>query len=100
MIDNQWHLPWPELKIPTYYPTILEPWSLQKYERLPQMGYFQDWQGEGDVYVLLQNGESWMSTARDEIDSQAPHVAAARGHVVVMGVGMGVALYNIRECPR
>ncbi len=95
MINSQWQLPWPELKIPTYYPTILGPWSLQKCERLPQMGYFQDWQGEGDVYALLQNGESWMSTAWDEIDSQAPHVAAARGHVVVMGAGMGVALYNI-----
>jgi hypothetical protein len=95
MTTSQWKLPWPELKVPTYRPTTLETWSLQKCERLPQMGYFQDWQGQGDVYALLQNGESWMSTASDELESQAPHVSAARGHVVIMGAGMGVALYNI-----
>lgn len=88
-------LPWPELKIPSYRPVTLDRWSLRKCEHLPQMGYFQDRQGAGDVYALLQNGESWMSTAWDEIESQAPHVAAARGHVVVMGAGMGVVLYNI-----
>jgi len=88
-------LPWPELKIPAYRPATLNPWSLRRCENLPQLGYFLDRQGAGDLYVLLQNGESWMSTAWDEIESQAPHVAAARGHVVVMGAGMGVALYNI-----
>jgi hypothetical protein len=40
-----------------------------------------------------------MSTAWDELDSQAPHVAAAHGHVVVMGAGMGVVLYNILANP-
>jgi hypothetical protein len=40
-----------------------------------------------------------MSTAWDEIDSQAPHVAAAHGHVVVMGAGMGVVLYNMLAKP-
>jgi hypothetical protein len=59
------------------------------------LGDFEDRQGAGVVYALLENRESWMSTAWDEIESQAPHVAAARGHVVVMGAGMGVVLYNI-----
>lgn len=88
-------LPWPELRIPAYRPGALERWSLQKYENLAQLGYFTDRQGAGLVYALLENGRSWMSTAWDEIESQAPHVAAARGHVVVMGAGMGVVLYNI-----
>jgi hypothetical protein len=95
MTRSEWKLPWPELKIPSYRPTALGAWSLQKCERLLQMGYFQDWQGQGDVYALLHNGESWMSTAWDEVDSQAPHVSAAKGRVVIMGAGMGVALYNI-----
>ena len=88
-------LPWPELEIPQYRPATLGPWSLIKCANLAQLGYFQDRQGAGDVYALLQNGENWMSTAWDEIESQAPHVAAATGHVVVMGAGLGIALYNI-----
>lgn len=100
MTDSQWDLPWPDLKIPAYRSMSLGPWSLQKHKRFPQMGYFRDWQeGQGDVYVLLRNGESWMSTALDEIDSNAPHVAAAKGQVVVMGAGMGLVLYNILSKP-
>jgi len=87
--------PWPDLNIPSYYPATLGPWTLRKCEQLSQLGYFQDRQGAGDVYALLRDGESWMSTAWDEIESQAPHLAAAKGHVVVMGAGMGVILYNI-----
>src|SRR4051812_19010373 len=99
MTTMQSELPWPELKIPTYRSTTLETWSLQKCERIMQMGYFQDWQRQGDVYALLQSGESWMSTALDELESQAPHVSAAKGHVVIMGAGMGVVLYNILAKP-
>lgn len=88
-------LPWHELQIPVYHPVTLDRWSLQKCVNLPQLGYFLDRQGAGDVYALLENGASWMSTAWDEIESQAPHVAAAKGHVVIMGAGMGVVLYNI-----
>lgn len=88
-------LPWPELKIPEYHPFTLGEWSLRKCENLPQLGYFQERQGAGTVYALLKNGQSWMSTAWDEIESQAPQVAAAGGHTVIMGAGMGVVLYNI-----
>ena len=90
-------LPWPELKIPTYHPLSLESWSLRKYPGLPQLGYFTNRQGTGEVFALLRDQESWMSTAWDEIESQAPHVAAAQGHVVIMGAGMGVVLYNILQ---
>jgi hypothetical protein len=33
------------------------------------------------------------------VDSQTPHVASAFGHVVVMGAGMGIALYNLLTKP-
>jgi hypothetical protein len=99
MTTIQSELPWPELKIPTYRPAALETWALQKCEHIMQMGYFQDWRGQSDIYALLHNGESWMSTALDELESQAPHVSAAKGHVVIMGAGMGVALYNILAKP-
>ena len=99
MTDSCWQLPWSELEIPAYRLAQSGLWSLKKFENIFQQGYFQDWQGSGPIYALLQNGQSWMSTARDELDSQAPHVAAAQGKVVVMGAGMGVILYNILVKP-
>jgi hypothetical protein len=101
MTAGGWELPWPDLKIPAYRPTDLGPWSLRRYERFPQMGYFRDWQsGQGEVYVLFRNDESWMSTALDEVDSNLPHVAAAYGRVAVMGAGMGMVLYNMLARPQ
>ena len=88
MTDSRWQLPWPELEIPAYRLAQSGLWSLKKFENITQQGYFQDWQGNGPIYALLQNEQSWMSTARDELDSQAPHVAAAQGKVVVMGAGI------------
>jgi hypothetical protein len=93
--DLRWQLPWPELEIPAYRLAQSGLWSLKKFENISQLGYFQDWQGRGPIYALMQNNQSWMSTAWDELDSQAPHAAAAQGNVVVIGAGMGVVLYNI-----
>jgi ribosomal protein S18 acetylase RimI-like enzyme len=87
--------PWPGLCIPTYRPARVGKWSLRKENMIAQFGYFQDWEGRGDIDALNFEGQTWMTNARDEVDSQAPHIAAAEGHVVVMGAGMGVALYNL-----
>jgi hypothetical protein len=99
-----WNLPWPELLIPPYNEVTLGSWRLAKFLTVPQAGYFDTAPVVGepvmnDQYVLLTPDDTWMSTARNEIESQAPHVAAAYGHVVVMGAGMGVALYNILGKP-
>jgi hypothetical protein len=40
-----------------------------------------------------------MSNALDEVDSQTPHIAAAFGHTVLMGAGMGIALFNLLSKP-
>ncbi len=93
--STEWQLPWPELKSPAYKPVNIAGWSLRRYERLPQLGYFQRRQGVGEVYILTLNGKPWMSNCWDELESQAPQVAMAAGHVVIMGAGMGVALYNL-----
>ncbi len=94
-------LPWPDLKIPPYRPMTVGPWTVRKYTRYTQAGYFREWpQGEGEVYVLLKNEEAWMSTTHDEVESNANHVAAARGHTMVMGAGMGVILYNLLPKPQ
>jgi len=97
---DAWNLPWPVLRIPEYRELTLGNWRLKKFSLIPQRGYFQDWAGEGEMWVLLEGEKSWMSTAWYEVDSQAPHVAAAGGHVVVMGAGMGIAVYNLLAMPQ
>jgi len=89
------NFPWPGLCVPIYRPASLGRWSLKKVRQVSQFGYFQDWQGQGDINALYHAEQTWMSNARDEVDSQTPHVAAARGHTVLMGAGMGIALYNL-----
>lgn len=96
---SAWNLPWPVLKIPEYRELTLGDWRLKKFSLIPQRGYFQDWVGEGEMWALLEGERTWMSTAWYEVDSQAPHVAAASGHVVIMGAGMGIALFNLLAKP-
>ncbi len=91
--------PWPGLCVPAYRPASLGNWSLKKVKQVAQFGYFQNWQGQGDINALFYDEQTWMSDARDEVDSQTPHVAAAFGHVVLMGAGMGIALYNLLTKP-
>lgn len=95
-----WSLPWPALRLPEYRPVTLGHWALKKIPLIPQFGYFQEWQGVEEMEALFYDEVTWMSTARDEIDSQAPHVATAFGHVVVMGAGMGVVTYNLLAMPQ
>jgi hypothetical protein len=82
-----------------YRPAILGNWSLKKVKLVAQFGYFQDWQGQGDIDALFYAEQTWMSNARDEVDSQTPHVATAFGHTVLMGAGMGIALFNLLSKP-
>jgi len=92
---SAWNLPWPVLQIPEYREMTRESWTLKRLGTTPQFGYFQDWQGAGERVVLTEGERVWMSTDWSEVDSQAPHVAAGRGHIVVMGAGMGIALFNL-----
>jgi len=41
----------------------------------------------------------WMSLTPMELESNMPHIAAARGTVVVAGLGMGFFVYNILRKP-
>jgi hypothetical protein len=95
-----WSLPWPVLRLPEYRPVTMGHWALKKVPQITQFGYFQDWQGLEEMDALFYDEVTWMSTARDEIDSQAPYVATAFGHVVVMGAGMGVVIYNLLPMPQ
>ncbi len=96
---SAWNLPWPVLQLPEYREIALGNWRIKKLNLIPQRGYFQNWTGEGEMWTLLEGEQPWMSTAWDEVDSQAPHVAAGHGHVVLMGAGMGIALLNFLAKP-
>lgn len=90
-----WNLPWSQPVVPPYREVSLGPWTIKKNALIPQMSYFQDSRVLSNQYVLYTAEQTWMSTAPLEIESNAPHIAAARGHTVVMGAGLGLALYNI-----
>lgn len=93
------NFPWPGLCVPIYRPATLGNWSLKKVKQVAQFGYFQDWEGRGDIDVLNYGEQTWMTSARDEVDSQTPHVATAFGHTILMGAGMGIALFNLLSKP-
>ncbi len=98
-VNDRWDLPWPRLQVPTYREMKIGPWSIRWMEPLTQWRYFHNELTNAGQYTLQTPDNSWMSTAPVEIEGQAHHVAAAHGHVVVMGAGLGVALYNILSKP-
>jgi len=94
-------LPWPEAKLPSYRTGSVGPWSI---ERTPAVnnaaGYFLIAKKQPPGWVIKHNGKSiWMSLTKMEVESHLPHLAAAKGHVVIAGLGMGFALYNIQANP-
>lgn len=76
-------------------------WRLQ---RLPYTsgyvrGYFAGLQPFRDNFVLKRGDTVWMSLSPMERESQMLHVKAARGHVVIAGLGMGWLVANVARKP-
>jgi hypothetical protein len=91
-------LPWPELKLPAYKTGKHGPWTLSDTTgAMP--GYFTPYVKERTVPALRRKEYNkdivWMSLTQMEQESHMPHIMAAHGHTVVMGLGMGMYLYNI-----
>ena len=53
---------------------------------LPQLGYFTQ---PFSYPALLENGREWMTVTPNEIATMAEEIAAARGHIAVLGLGLG-----------
>src|SRR5262249_37764379 len=62
-------------------------------------GYFLPTTKQYPGWMFKKNGKIWMSLTRMETESHLPHIAAATGHTVVAGLGMGFYLYNILRKP-
>ncbi len=75
-------------------------WTLRRDRRpRPIFGYFS---GPGvvlDTWILSRNGQIWMATTPQELESQYFPVQAARGHTLIGGLGLGIALFNIARKP-
>ena len=93
-IIDGWTLPWPEIRIPPYQIGRVGAWQIKRQMQPVLRGYFRGLQACTENYLLMRDNRVWMSLSPVEIESLAPHLAHMRGHVVIAGLGMGLALYN------
>lgn len=97
-------LPYPRPALPKYQEGRYGPWSISRGGPPVLRGYFNGVQPvSNENYVLKRHrGEqatTWMSLTPLEVESHMPHIAAARGHTVVVGLGLGLHLYNVLQRP-
>lgn len=94
-------LPWPEVAVPELQESKYGDWEISVVDPPPALrGYFKGLQCPvSKNYVLLRKGLPWMSCTPMELETQMPSIAAASGCTVVMGIGMGITLFNILAKP-
>jgi hypothetical protein len=91
---------WPEPSIPIYKEGKFGSWKSIRTPILRNVpGYFTPIPQQPRGWMFKKDGVIWMSLTRMEVESQMMHIAAAKGHVVVGGLGMGFALFNIIRKP-
>jgi hypothetical protein len=93
-IIDRWTLPWPQIRVPAYQAGRVGAWELKRQFQPVLRGYFRGLQTAAENYLLTRDDRVWMSLSPVEIESLAPHVPHMRGHVVIVGLGMGLALHN------
>ncbi len=91
-------LPYPPVPAPRYRPIDAggRSWGFRSAVLAACPGYFtgpraMPW----ETWALWRDGTVWMSLVPMEVESQVPHIAAARGTVVVCGLGIGVMAYAV-----
>lgn len=89
-------LPYPPMAVPRYKAVTGANWALREMFLIVAPGYFSgprelDWMNAG----LVRDGVCWMSLTPGEVESQMPHLAAARGTVMICGMGMGAMAYAV-----
>ena len=89
-------LPYPPMLAPIYRVVDAGRWKLHQPYIIACNGYFLPSRQMNWVNTILtKDGVSWMSLTPAETESQMPHLAAARGTVVVCGLGLGVMAYAV-----
>jgi len=89
-------LPYPPMPTPTYRLVDMGQWQLHQPFIVACPGYFTPprpltWTNT----ILTRDGVTWMSLTPCEVESQLPHLMAAKGTVVVCGLGLGVMAYAV-----
>ena len=100
--DGRLQMPWPALRVPPFSETQWNGWELERHIHpgWRVRGYFTPGlQRFDENWTLSKDEVTWMSITPMELESQAHHLAAARGHVVVVGLGMGVLAWNLAQKP-
>ena len=88
------------VKIPPYSVFIGNVIKLRRRDWHFSRGYFSDFVRTPEpIWSLHETGRAWMSTDPMELESHQPHIAMAHGNVVVCGLGMGLAVYNMALKP-
>lgn len=90
----------PDVKVPKYQAGNFGLWRLvERTTPATLPGYWSTLAMVSNAIVLTREQTVWMSTTPLELESHQPHIAAASGHTVVAGLGMGLYLYNIIQKP-
>ena len=97
-------LPWGEPTYPSIAAGKFGRWTVQHIPTpsVPLIrGYFRGLQlhTQPNTVLLDEHGDVWMALTPMETESQLPHIASARGHVVVVGAGLGFYLVNVLDKP-
>jgi hypothetical protein len=92
-----------DLWFPHYRPGTWAPWSVHVIAMSSARGYWGVPYPMAGTVVLrgpVQDGAaSWMSIVPMEVESQEIGIASARGHTVVLGLGMGWCAANVALNP-
>ena len=80
-----------DLFIPTYRPLDSGEWSLRVAPMCVLPGYWSGPRLVRDMAALVRRRKTWMSISPLEIESQEIGIRAARGHVLIFGLGLGWA---------
>lgn len=92
------------LKVPPLTEITIGHWTLRQRSYNPPLrirGYFNGLQDVSNNWLLINRAApdpvTWMSIMPMELESQAHHLTAANGHVLIGGLGMGVLAWNVAQ---
>lgn len=84
-------LPEPQLFVPEYKPMRAGAWEIRQAANVLCQGYWGPPLLMPCVTALTRGGDVWMSITPLELESQSIGIHLAKGHVAILGLGMGWA---------